>query len=285
MQRQHNTSATRVSTRLVRAAAVAVALLTTVVTLAAAHDMFIRPAAFFIAENSEGLVRVLNGTFSKSENSIARARLLDISVVSPAGRERLDTSAWSDAGDTSTFRVRTGAAGTYVLGASTRPSMIELSGDTFNLYLREDGIPDALAERRREGQLGARARERYSKHVKAVIQVGRTRTDDYATELGYPAELVPVRNPYDVKVGQVLRLKTLVDGNPVANQYVLFGGRTANGGRIAQRHARSDSAGVVAIPIRTRGTWYVKFIHMARPANDPEANYESKWATITFQVR
>lgn len=285
MSRQRSTRGTRARGRLTGAVALATTLLATVVTIASAHDMFIKPAAFFIAENSEGLVRVLNGTFSRSENSIARARIQDISIVSPSGRERLDTSSWSDAGDTSTFRVRTGAAGTYVLGVSTRPNVIEMSGDTFNLYLREDGIPDALAERRREGQLDARARERYSKHVKAIIQVGRTRTDDYATELGYPAELVPMRNPYDLKAGQVLRLKTLVDGTPVTNQYVLFGGRTANGGRIAQRHARSDSAGIVAIPIRTRGTWYVKFIHMARPANDPDANYESRWATITFQVR
>jgi hypothetical protein len=32
------------------------------------------------------------------------------------------------------------------------------------------------------------------------------------------------------------------------------------------------------------GWWYVKFIHMV-PVNGDTVNYESKWATLTFQVR
>jgi hypothetical protein len=30
--------------------------------------------------------------------------------------------------------------------------------------------------------------------------------------------------------------------------------------------------------------WYVKFIHMARVRED-SVDYESKWATMTFEVR
>ena len=44
-------------------------------TLAAAHDMFLKPAQFFLAENSTLDLELLNGTFSKSENSIERKRL------------------------------------------------------------------------------------------------------------------------------------------------------------------------------------------------------------------
>lgn len=83
----------------------------------------------------------------------------------------------------------------------------------------------------------------------------------------------------------MLRLRTLVDGRPASNQYVLYGGRTLSGGRIEQRSARSDSTGVVSIPLRARGTWYAKFINMARLSGDAAADYESKWATITFQLR
>jgi uncharacterized GH25 family protein len=261
------------------------ALVLVTVSIAAAHDMFIKPMTFFLAENGETLVRLLNGTFSKSENSIARARLADVSVLSPTGRQRLDTASWNASGDTSTFRVRVAGAGTYVLGVSTRPNVIEMSSDTFDLYLREDGIPDELEARRKAGETTRRVRERYSKHVKALLQVGNGRSDGYTTELGYPAELVPLANPYSLRVGQTLRLRTLVDGRPTANQYVLYGGRTLDEGRIEQRSVRSDSMGVAAIPLRARGTWYVKFINMARLSGDAAADYESKWATITFQVR
>ena len=66
---------------------------------------------------------------------------------------------------------------------------------------------------------------------------------------------------------------------------VLFGGRTPAGGRIAQRSTRSNAEGVATIPLGRSGTWYVKFINMVRLDGDPEAEYESKWATVTFEVR
>jgi uncharacterized GH25 family protein len=267
-----------------RAVAVTVALLLLGAAVASAHDMFVKPARFFVAENAEVIVRVLNGTFSKSENSIARVRVRDISVVGPERRQQLDTAVWSAEGDTSTFRVRTGVTGTYVLAASTRPSVIALEAKDFNLYLREDGIPDVLEARRQAGELDQPARERYSKHVKALIQVGQERSEHFAAELGYPAELVPLDNPYALARGRTLRVRTLVDGQPAANQFVLYGGRTPNGGRMAQRSVRSDSTGVARIGLRGRGTWYVKFINMAQVQGDT-VDYESKWATLTFEVR
>ena len=267
-----------------RVVAMTVVLLLFAAAVATAHDMFVKPARFFVAENAEVLVRVLNGNFSKSENSIARVRVRDISVVGPAGRQQLDTTVWGVEGDTTTFRVRTGTSGTYVIAASTRPNVIALEAKDFNLYLREDGIPDVLEARRKGGELGRAARERYSKHVKALIQVGGERSDHFATELGYPAELVPLNNPYALTSGGTLQVRTLVDGQVAANQYVLYGGRTPNGGMIAQRSVRSDRDGVARIALRSRGAWYIKFISMA-PVRGDTVDYESKWATLTFEVR
>ena len=262
----------------------ALLLLATAGTLGA-HDLFLKLNNSFVSPGATLVVQVLNGTFSKSENSITRDRVLDVSVVSPAGRVRMDTSAWSSAGDTSTFRVRTGAAGTYVIGASTRPRMIELKAKDFNGYLASDGIPDILAERRRTGELGKTARERYAKHVKALVQVGDARAGDFGAALGYPAEIVPLENPYTLRVGGTLRVRTLVDGKPAGRQYVLYGGRTSKGARIAQVGIRSNADGIARIPIRQRGVWFVKFINMTKLTGDAEADYESKWATLTYEVR
>lgn len=260
------------------------ALVLVAATFASAHDMFLKPTRYFAPENAEVRVRVLNGTFTKSENSIARNRLADASVVSPRGRAPLDTAEWSVTGDTSTFHIHTRAAGTYVIGASTKPSEIDLSADDFNLYLKDDGIPDVLEARRRAGELQKPARERYHKHVKAFVQVGDTRSEHYATALGYPAEIMPLENPYSLTKGATLRVRTLVDGKPAANQYVLFGGTTAADGGIEMKSVRSNAEGIASIPLAEAGTWYVKFINMARVGRGG-IDYESKWATITFQVR
>lgn len=271
--------------RRVAPAAVAVTLLLVSATFAAAHDMFLKPTRFFAPENAEVRVRLLNGTFSKSENSIARNRLADASVLTPRGRIKLDTAEWGVKGDTSTFHIHTRAAGTYVIGVSTKANRIDLSADDFNLYLQDDGIPDVLEARKKAGELTKPAKERYHKHVKALVQVGSARSDLYATPMGYPAEIMPMVNPYTLQKGATLRVKTLVDGKPAANQFVLYGGELANGaGGIEQKSTRSDAQGVANIPLTTAGVWYIKFINMTKVAKD-SVDYESKWATLTFEVR
>ena len=250
-----------------------------------AHDMFLRLEQFFVAPNTSVNVRLFNGTFTLSENSITPDRLNDIAVVSPAGRAKLDVAQWNATGDTSVFPVRTGAPGTYVIGVSTKPRVLEMSGTEFNAYLRSDGIPDELASRRAQKRLDERARERYEKHVKALVQVGPATTNGFNTVLGYPAELVPLENPYSLKVGATLQVRVLVDGRPVANQFVQYGGLSSSSGRVAQRNIRSDAAGIARIPLDRTGTYYVKFISMTRLANDAEANHASKWGSLTFGVK
>jgi uncharacterized GH25 family protein len=268
-----------------RAAPIALALLLLVAGVLAAHDLFLKPATYFLSPNSDSRAYVVNGTFTRSENSITFDRVADVSIVGADGRSRLEAGAWSDAGDTSVLRFRTGAAGTYVLGVSTRPRVLELTGKDFNAYLASDGVPDVLAARRRDGEMDRAVRERYHKHVKALVQVGDERSTHFGAALGYPAELVPLENPYALRRGAVLALRALVDGSPVANQYVVVGGRTPRGTRIAQASYRSDSTGVVRVPLRSMGHWYVKFIHMVKTPADTAVDYESKWASLTFEVK
>jgi uncharacterized GH25 family protein len=250
-----------------------------------AHDMFLRLEQFFLAPNSTVNVKLFNGTFILSENSITPDRLADVAVVSPTGRAKLDLGAWNSSGDTSVFPITTGAAGTYVLGVSTKPRVLAMSGTDFNAYLRGDGIPDELAARRAQNRLQQPAKERYQKHVKAIVQVGSTPSDAYSTVLGYPAELVPLENPYTLRVGATLTIRALVDGRPAPNQFVQYGGLSASNGRVAQRNIRSDAAGLIRIPISRTGTYYVKFINMTRITNDTEADHSSKWASLTFAIR
>jgi hypothetical protein len=261
------------------------ALLLSAVPLSA-HDMFWRLTAFFVAPKSPIIMPVLNGTFSRSENSIEWARVADLSVVSPSGRAAMDSGRWSSAGDTSRLSYTTGESGTYVASLSTKAKEFQLDAKAFNDYLKDDGIPDILALRTRDGSLAKPARERYSKHIKALFQVGTTRTDAWRTPLGYPAELVPLANPYALKAGATLAVRCLVDGKPAPKQLVMIGGRSGSTGdaRLPARTVRSDSLGVVSVALPKAGRWYVKFINMT-PVADGRVDYESKWATLTFEVR
>lgn len=261
-----------------------VCLLLFAATSLAAHDLFLRPERFYLPANARARIRVLNGTFSKSESAVARNRLRDLRMTSSAGVTMLDTLAWTPVGDTALLALELGQSGTYLVGASLLPRTIRLQAKDFNAYLASDGVPDILERRRRRGELDQPAHERYSKHVKTVLQAGERRTDGFDRVFGYPAELVPLDNPYRLRVGETLRVRALTAGVPLPNQFVVAGGRTPSGARIAQRGVRADSAGIARIRIHTRGEWYVKFIRMV-PVEGDSVDYESKWATLTFGVR
>lgn len=250
-----------------------------------AHDFFLRANSFFVLPGATVHLRALNGTFSKSENSITRDRLRDLSIVGPSGQEHPDTASWSTAGDTSVLTAKVGVTGTYVVGASLKPREITLKSADFNKYLADDGIPDVLTLRKKKGELGKDATERYSKHIKALLQVGTKRDGAFSSILGYPAELVPLDNPYSARLGGSIRVRTIVDGKPAANQLVVSGGRTPAGGRFNERRVRSDASGVARIALSSRGQWYVKFIHMVPFTGTEKIDYESKWATLTFEIR
>ena len=271
--------------------AAALAVLALGVRIAVAHDLFLKPEEFFLSPNAELRMRVLNGTFRSSEAPVARNRLRDLSLAGPTGVTRGDTTQWATRDKESRWQLRVGEKGTYAAGASVLPRVLRLEAKDFNAYLGEDGIADVLAERRRAHELDRPARERYSKHVKAIVSVGQSSASAadsaFRSAFGYPAELVPLDNPYALRVGSTLRVRALVDGTPVSSQIVLAGGNTARGDKIRERQTRTDANGIALVPLRSSGVWYVKFIRMRRmpAAASDSVDYESKWATLTFAVK
>jgi uncharacterized GH25 family protein len=268
-----------------RALCLAVAAVTVGAGVLRAHDLFMRPDAFFVAANSTVAIPVLNGTFSTSENAVARDRLADLSLAGPFGRRQIPAGQWTDVDPRSTVTVRTEHDGTYVVGAAIKPRLLELPGAEFNAYLKEEGIDQILESRRAAGILDQPSREKYAKFPKALLQVGAGRTDTYATALGYEAEIVPLANPYALQVGETLAVRCLVLGKPLAAYVVFAGGRREDGTtRLPVQRVKTDAAGVARFKVSAAGAWYVKFVHM-QAVNAPDANYESRWATLTFGVR
>ena len=248
-----------------------------------AHDLFLKTDSFFLKTNSKFTVKIMNGTFMESEGAVSYARLQDVSVVSNGKRTHPQETDLTKDETTAFLNLKTGAPGTYVVGLSTMSREIALKASDFNEYLKEDGLPDTLEERRRTGELEKDAKERYAKHVKAILQVGKTQTDDYRTVLGYPVELVPQQNPYKLKSGDSIEILCLKDGAPLAGQVVLAG-REEKGKIVNAPELRSDAKGIVRLRLDGAGKWFVKFINMTK-LSDPDLNYESKWTTLTFEIK
>lgn len=247
-----------------------------------AHDLFLKTDRYFLKPNSKFKVNVMNGTFLASEGAVTFARLNDVSVVSGGNRVHPVEADLTKDETTAFLNLSTGATGTYVIGLSTKEREIALKAADFNEYLKEDGLPDTLEERRKTGELEKDAKERYAKHVKAILQVGKKQTDDYKTILGYPVELVPQQNPYKLKKGDTMEVLCLKDGKPLADQVVLAG-REEKGKLTVAPELRSDKKGIIELKLDGSGKWYVKFINIVK-LDDQKLNYESKWTTLTFEI-
>lgn len=250
-----------------------------------AHDLFLKSETYFLQPNAKTVIRLLSGTFQKSDGLVARDRLRDASVMAPDGQITHPASiAWRDEMKTTLLEVQTGVEGTYVVSVSTKPREINLSAASFNDYLRHDGLPDILAERRRTGELRKNVRERYSKHVRTLIQVGNATTDNFKQPLGYTVELIPQQNPYSLAVGDTLDVLCTLEGQPLVNQFVMAGWENARRRGPKPISGRTNALGIVSFKLVSAGKWYVKMIQMT-PLKEPGLNYESKWATLTFEMK
>lgn len=275
--------------------------------LLCSHDMFLKSDPYFFEPNTSAELHLYNGTFDTSENSIARDRMLDVSLLGNGKRTAVDTIQWRDADGMTILQFTTGQAGTWVAGVSTRARNIALSATDFNDYLEHDGVLDMLALRREKGLLEADAHERYSKHVKSIFQVGEQLTDDWKTPLGYPIEFIPLQNPYDLHPGHTMSVQLLLGGEPLANQPVYIG-KAPSGGDTGESHRhgpegehthedagtpshthegvlslRTDEAGKLEFELDTAGAWYLRTIHMVE-VDEESITHESNWATLTFAV-
>ncbi len=256
--------------------------------------MFLKPEGYYLDENSEAIISLVNGTWNLSENSIDRNRMIDVSIVSNGTRNRIDTTNWTDKENTTLLHIETGSAGTYVAGVSTYSRNFKMEAKAFNDYLEHDGVLDILDWRKENSALEEDANERYSKHVKSIFQVGEKRSDDYKKSLGYPIEFIPLTNPYDASTGDKLSFKLLRDNVPLTNQLVYHG--TAHSHEHNHSHKKGDdhhhhdaiklktnAQGIVTMKVSEEGVQYLRTIHMEF-SKEEGLTHESNWATITFEV-
>ena len=275
-------------------------LIAIALVLFSSHDMYLKLNNYFLDTFTKSTVELFNGTFDKSENVIDRDRMIDVSILQNGERFHPSEDSWYEKDSITYLDFETEAAGTYVIGLSTRARTIEMDAEAFNDYLKHDGVLDLLEKREADGTLDTGAVELYSKHVKTIVQVGEALSDDWMTALNYPIEFIPLENPYDIHVGHKLPVQLFANQEPLASQLVYLGYKapstthTHDGSTHTHdsdeshehndlQQFRTNKNGVIDLPIDREGVWYLRTIHLVELA-DSEHTHESNWATLTFAV-
>jgi len=254
------------------------------------HNLFIKLKSFYLKPGAEALIYVYNGTFDESHSVLARNRMIDVSLLNPGEKIiRPDTSAWYEENKQTILSIKTKNEGTGLFGMSTLPRINEYTPEVFVENMKHEGLLDVLAARKKSGEDANPAKKKYSKHVKAIYQVGNKLSEDYKTVLGYPIELIPMTNPYSLNVGDQLSMKLLINGKPKADimVYASFNDRhgyAKDGSPLDAFKVRTDSNGIATIKITDAGHWYFRTVHLIK-SPEKDADYISNSATITFEIK
>ena len=218
------------------------------------HELFLKSDSYFLSQGEPSTLYLFNGTFDSSENAITTDRITGARITGPNFEFLPEDSDYYEKGKATYLKLTPGEPGTYVAGISTLPRMIELNAAEFKEYLEHEGLGHVISERKKKGLSDAPAREKYSKHVKAILQVDQKRTGHFSTELGYPIEFVALKNPYELEVGDRASFKLLVNGEPLAGQAVnpSIGPQEPTSTSMRSSTARLTSVNTLRSPVTTR---------------------------------
>ncbi len=171
--------------------------------------------------------------------------------------------------------------GNYLLGMERNWSYITIESEKFEAYLREDGLDYIIPEREKLGERKKEGRERYSRFIKSLLQVGDKRDDQYKRKLGLKLELIPLENPYSKKIGDTISFQLSFDGKPTAGRTVFADNR-----EVETQKMVTNNNGKFSFKINKSGLWLVRLVIMQRcKADCGEVDWESFWGAFSFGAK
>lgn len=238
---------------------------------AAAHDFWIEPASGKVVS-----LRLMQGEHFRGEPVARDEARIERFVVRDGRGERAIAGA---NGAEPAGRIEA-APGLSIIGYRTHPRRHgSMTPERFEAYLREEGLEHIIDLRAQRGQSKKSGTEIFSRSAKSlVLRPGESNTR-FHEPLGLRFEIVPESDPY---AGAPVTVRLLFDGRPLPGVRVTAL-RRGDGAHAA--HVRSDEEGRVTLPIAEEGAWLIKAVHMIDAPEGSGADWESIWATLTFERR
>ena len=177
---------------------------------------------------------------------------------------------------------RSTVPGTYLIAYRSKSTPVTLEAEKFEIYLKEKGLEKIVAKRAELKLSAAPGKENFSRSAKAVFRIGDKPSDGPASkDMGFRVEVVPKSDPSTLKPGDSLSLVIRSEGKPYANALVQARNTDHPDSGIA---ARTDEQGRIAFKLPRSGVWVIDTVDMFPAAAGADADWESVWASLTFEV-
>lgn len=250
---------------------------------AAGHDFWIEPSTFRPAVGERVMAALRVGQKLSGDPLPRIPQLIDRFVIKGesgvegpvVGRPGADPAGIAFVGD----------AGLHWIGYQSNPYPVALEAPKFEDYLRDEGLERIIEERKKNGQSAAPGRERFYRCAKSLLDTPAGAADGpsrvFDAPLGFTLELVPRKSPYAIQAGGELPLSLLFRGKPMANVLVVAMSKDDPDKAV---RARTDAKGRVTLRLAHAGFWLIKAVHMEAAPADSGVDWESWWASITFDL-
>ena len=201
------------------------------------------------------------------------------------GRTLLNSIVPEPDADSSGASVTIKQSGTYLFAVDWSQRFIEIEPKQFTKYLQAEGLDHIVKLRKDRKEENKPGRELYSRYLKTLVTVGEGEQNSYRQVVGQSLELLPLADPTMMKAGDTLRVRLLYRGAPVERAKIsaTYKGAGNKPGVYAQS-ARTGKDGSVAIRLTHAGPWLIRTVYML-PSESAEADWESWWASMTFDVQ
>jgi len=126
----------------------------------------------------------------------------------------------------------------------------------------------------------------YEKYAKALVNAGKKDLINFDKTVGHKLEIIPLKNPLNLKLGEFLPVKVLFNGKPkrFCKVYATYSG-FSTGDDFAYATS-TNSKGIAKIRIIHWGVWLVKTDIKLPPPEEwkDKCNQLHYTATLTFEV-
>lgn len=249
-----------------------------------AHEYWLEPDTFFPAVGEKINLKMYLGEGLKIEEE--RPYQAEKTVLFRHFFGKTSAPAKNNIDNSTPFYsyVHGGESGNHMFAVERDWSYITLEPAKFEDYLPEDGMEYIIAERAKLGEAGKDGRERYSRFIKALLQVGDKRDNTYKMKSGLKLDITPLENPYAKKVGDDLSFQINFEGKPLAGRTVFADNR--DGESISKVKMVTDANGKIIVKLDRKGTWLIRLVVMKRcKAECNDTDWESFWGAYSFGVR
>jgi uncharacterized GH25 family protein len=245
-----------------------------IASAAQAHDFWIEPSSYrpHPGENLTASLRV--GQDFTGDAVPRSAQLMDSFIVRERKSERPVNGFEND--DPAGI-LRIDRPGLAIIGYRSKPYPLQLPAAKFEEFLRMEGLDRISAARQQRGESQKDDRERFYRYAKTFVVAGGGDDSGFDHALGYRYELIPETSPQRSKQ---LIVRAVFEGKPLPGIMVMAIQQANPAVRFS---ARSDRAGRVRFDLPRGGVWLVKSVQMTAAPAGSDYEWESLWASLTFE--